>query len=110
VKPRTQKALVRRAAEAEEDMGTARLVARARKELAGGPPLLPKAFADRIADGEHPIRVLRGWREMTQSQLSAETGLAQGYISDLENGRRNGTTDALKHIAGALKVPLEMLT
>ena len=52
-------ALVMKAAEADEDAGTARAVARARKEIAAGAPLLPKDAADRLADGENPVRVLR---------------------------------------------------
>jgi hypothetical protein len=59
-------ALVAKAAEADEDVGTARLVARARKEIAGGAPLLPKEFVDRLASGENAVRVLREWRDMTQ--------------------------------------------
>ena len=35
--------------EADEDIGTARLVARARKEIASGVQLIPKKIADRIA-------------------------------------------------------------
>ena len=45
-------ALAAKAAEADEDIGTARLVARARREIATGAPLIPKAVVDRIAKGE----------------------------------------------------------
>lgn len=107
--------LVARASEADEDAGTARLVARARKEIEGGGPLLPKDIVDRLTDGENPVRVLREWRErdwpkgMTQMHLSFKTGLSQGYISDIENGRRKGTAAALRQIANALQVPLDLL-
>ena len=101
--------LVAKAAEAEEDIGTARLVARARKEIAEGGSLIPKEVVDRIADGENPIRVLREWRGATQMYLSRKTDIGQGYISDLENGRRKGTTEALKRIARVLDVPLDLL-
>jgi hypothetical protein len=44
--------LVSRAkATVDEDVGTARLVARARKAIASGAPLIPKRIADRIAKG-----------------------------------------------------------
>ena len=102
-------ALVAKAKEADEDMGTARLVARARKEIAEGAPLIPMAVADRIVKGENPIRVIREWQDVTQLYLSMKTNIGQGYISDLENGRRKGTTAALKEIARVLKVPMEML-
>src|SRR5687767_13181273 len=83
-------ALVARAAEADEDAGTARVAARARKEIAGGAAIIPKEFVDRLAKGENPIRVLRAWRGVTQLYLAHKTGIGQGYISDLESGRRKG--------------------
>lgn len=101
--------LLARAAEADENAGTARLVARARKEVSAGAPLLPKEIVDRLAKGENAIRVLREWRDVTQMYLSFKTNLSQGYISDIENGRRVGTPAALRRIANVLKVPLDLL-
>lgn len=102
-------ALVTKAAEADEDAGAARLVARARSEIAAGAPLLPKHVVDRLAKGENPVRVLREWRDVTQLYLSFKTSLSQGYISDVETGRRKGTAAALQLIADTLKVPLDLL-
>jgi hypothetical protein len=102
-------ALAAKAAEADEDAGTARIVARARKEIAAGAPLLPKQVVDRFAKGENPVRVLREWRDVTQLYLSFKTGLSQGYISDIETGRRKGAAAALRRIADVLKVPLDLL-
>jgi hypothetical protein len=101
--------LAAKASEAEEDAGTARIVARARKEIAGGGPLLPKAVVDRLANGQNPVRILREWRDITQMHLSFKTNLSQGYISDIENGRRVGTVAALRLIANVLDVPLDLL-
>ena len=107
--------LAARAAEADEDAGTARVVAHAREDIANGGALLPKDVVDRLANGENAVRVLREWRErdrpdgMTQMYLSFKTGLSQSYISDIETGRRIGTASALKLIADVLKVPLDLL-
>jgi hypothetical protein len=101
--------LVAKASEADEDAGSARLVAQARKEIAGGGSLLPKDIVDRIANGENPVRVLRDWRDITQMHLSFKTNLSQGHISDIENGRRTGTATALRLIANVLEVPLDLL-
>jgi len=98
--------LAAKAAEADEDAGTARLVARARREVAAGAPLIPKEVADRIADGENPIRVLREWRDKPQTYISFKTDIGQGYLSDLENGRRKGTVEALRRIAQVLEMLL----
>ena len=102
-------ALAAKAAEADEDIGSARLVARARKEIAAGTPLIPKKIVDRIANGENPLRVLREWRDMTQLELSSKADIGQGYMSDLESGRRKRTTTALKKIATAMNVPLDLI-
>ena len=100
--------LAAEASEAEEDAGTARIVAGARKEIAGGGPLLPKAVVDRLANGQNPVRILRECY-ITQMHLSFKTNLSQGYISDIENGRRVGTVAALRLIANVLDVPLDLL-
>src|ERR1700741_5374032 len=102
-------ALAAKAAEADEDAGTARIVARARKEIAAGTALLPKSVVDRLGKGESPVRVLREWRDVTQLYLSFKTGLSPGYISDVETGRRKGAAAALRRIADVLKVPLDLL-
>ncbi|CAN5133096.1 hypothetical protein BH10PSE9_BH10PSE9_05040 [soil metagenome] len=102
-------ALVAKAAEADEDAATARLVGRARADMDAGMPLLPKHVVDRLADGKNPVRVLREWRDFTQVYLSLKTNISQGHISDIENGRRTGTPAALRAIATVLKVPIDLL-
>ena len=94
--------------EAMEDTGTARLVARARKDVAGGTPLLPKETVDRLANGENPIRVLREFRGYTQAELVVAVKITQGYLSDLETGKRKGPLQLHQKIARALNVPLEL--
>jgi hypothetical protein len=102
-------ALVAKASEADEDKGTARLVALARDAVAAGAPLLPKHVVDRLSNGENAVRVLREWRDKPQEYISFKTNLSQGYISDIETGRRDGTAAALRLIADVLKVPLDLL-
>ncbi len=72
-------------------------------------PLTPKEVVDRIARGENALRALRQWRGKTQLYISHKTNIGQGYISDLERGRRKGKIAALKKIADVLKVPLDLV-
>lgn len=72
-------------------------------------PLVPKQVVDRIASGENALRAVREWRGKTQLYIAQETKIGQGYISDLESGRRKGTTAVLKKIANVLKVPLDLI-
>jgi DNA-binding XRE family transcriptional regulator len=101
--------LVRLAAEAEEDVSTARIVARAKRQTSAGAPLIPKAVVDRLANGENPIRVLREWRDYTQPELAAAAGIGQGYLSGLETGKRKGPFELQQKIARALCIPFDLL-
>jgi DNA-binding transcriptional regulator YiaG len=93
-----------------EDVGTTRILRRAKQAITSGQEVvLPKAVVDRLAAGESPIRVLREWKDMTQMEMSFRTNISQGHLSDLENGRRSGTPEALRRIADVLKVPLDLL-
>lgn len=100
--------LARQATERAEDVGTARLVDKARASIAAGDPVLPKEVVDRLAAGENPIRVFREWRGMTQKDLALQGGITQGYLSDLESGRRRGLAVRLRGISHVLKVPLDL--
>jgi len=53
---------------------------------------------------------VRNWRGETQLHLAAETGIGQGYLSDLEGGRRTGTPETIAKIAQALNVPVGWLS
>ena len=93
-----------------EDAGTARVVRKARAAIAAGREIvLPKSVVDRLASGENPIRVLRAWQEMTQSELVVRVGITQGYLSDLEAGKRKGPVALHQKIARALGVPIDLL-
>ena len=60
--------------------------------------------------------VRAGWRPFatgggeTQLQLNSKTGIGQGYLSDLESGRRTGTPETIAKLAQALNVPVEWLS
>jgi ribosome-binding protein aMBF1 (putative translation factor) len=97
-------------AERDEDAGTRRVIRRERARVARGEEVLvPQAYADRIAAGENPIFVVREWRGIKQRELANEIGIGQGYLSDIEHGRRRGTAEVLAKIARALAVPLDLL-
>jgi transcriptional regulator with XRE-family HTH domain len=49
------------------------------------------------------VRILRELQELTQSQLSAATGIPQATISAIENNRVNVGVERAKVLARALK-------
>lgn len=81
----------------------------AKTSLQAGEELIPSQVVYALLDGENPIRVWREFRTLTQQQLAHQAGISKPYLSQLESGKRRGTTDVLKRIALALDVSLEDL-
>lgn len=52
------------------------------------------------------IRMIRTSKGMTQEALALESGLSQGYVNQLENGKRLYTQKSLEVIADALDTPI----
>jgi DNA-binding XRE family transcriptional regulator len=98
------------AAAADEDVGTRRIVRKARDAIAAGrETLLPKIVVDRLAAGDNPIRVLREWRDLAQAELALAVGITQGYLSDLEAGKRKGPVALHQKLSRSLAVPIDLL-
>ena len=68
---------------------------------------VPLEMTERLIAGEHPIRVWREHRGLTIAQLAGKTGLSQPHLSQLESGKRHGSSKALHAIAAALGVDLD---
>lgn len=63
----------------------------------------------RILDGEHPVKVFREYRKMTQVILAKKARIARAYLSEIENGTKKGSIAVMKAIASALEVSLDSL-
>ena len=95
---------------ASEDAMTARIVEATSAKIARGEDVaLPAAVWTVIESGEHPIRAIRKFRGLTQNDVAERAGLRQGYIADIEAGKKTGSATSLKAIAAALGVPLDVI-
>jgi len=79
-------------------------------ELAAGAAILPPEVSAALLRGDTRLKAIRKWRDETQLHLEAITGIGQGYLSDLESGRRAGTPETIAKLAEALNVPAEWLS
>ena len=79
-------------------------------DLEGGGEVLPTEVGAAILRGDSRLKAIRNWRDVTQTEIAAKTSIGQGYLSDLESGRRKGTPDTLKLLAEFLNVPLEWIS
>ncbi|QLP98652.1 MAG: helix-turn-helix transcriptional regulator [Rhodoblastus sp.] len=104
-------ALVAAAADADEDAADAALFDARMADLAAGrDAALPPEVSAHILKGASLLTALRKARGMTQTELAERAGLGQGYLSDLETGRRKGAADTLAALATALECPAQWLT
>ena len=62
-----------------------------------------------IADGAHPVQAWRKHKGLTAQALADAAGVSKPYVSQIESGKRKGTTKTLKALAGALGVPVGAL-
>ncbi|GAB5430211.1 MAG: hypothetical protein Devi2KO_36700 [Devosia indica] len=83
---------------------------RAVSRLASGQEeLVPAQYANRLIDGESPLRVYREFRGLTQVALSEASGVNRVQIADIEAGRKSGSIETIKKLASALGVSVDDL-
>jgi hypothetical protein len=66
---------------------------------------LPPEVSRSMLGGASVLKALRLWRDVGQAKLAIDVGTSQGFISDLENGRRTMTDEVRRRIATVLDVP-----
>lgn len=76
----------------------------------GDEELIPAKVVNAILDGQNPIKVWREYRGLTQQQVADAAQISKPYLSQIETGKRTGTTDVLSAIAEVLNISLEQIT
>jgi DNA-binding XRE family transcriptional regulator len=95
---------------AAEDLADLQSHDRAKAALAAGAEeLIPAVYANRLLDGESPLRVYRNLRGMTQATLAERAGVNRVTVAEIETGRKQGSVASLRALAGALDVTLDDL-
>jgi len=83
---------------------------KAKHRLASGEDeLIPIIFAERILDGENPIRVWREYRGFSVKYLADKAGISAAYLSQIEGGVREGSISTMKALAASLSLDLDDL-
>ena len=75
----------------------------------GTETLLTSEQADRLLEAKTPLSFWRRHRGITQEALSKSIGVAQGFISEIENGSKTGDIQTLAAIARVLAISLDDL-
>lgn len=101
-------AILSRVADLDEDEADIAIYDARKAELAEESKL-PPAVSMSILGGDSRLRAIRKYKGLSQVNLSERAGVAQGYLSDLESGRRNLTDAAIDSLCKALDVPAAWL-
>ena len=75
----------------------------------GDEALLTSEQATQLLDAKTPLAFWRKHRGMTQQALSKSIGVAQGFISEIENGTKTGDVRTLAAMARVLAITLDDL-
>ena len=75
----------------------------------GTEELIPEQVADRLIDGESPLRIWREYRSLSQSALARNSGVSRIQIVDIEAGRNTGSVHTLRKLADGLDVAVDDL-
>jgi DNA-binding XRE family transcriptional regulator len=99
-----------RLVEAAEDAHDSALAERSRLAIERGElETLTSDEAKELLAAPSPLGFWRKKRGMTQGALSKASGVAQGFISEIEAGNKPGTAATLKKLADVLKLRVDDL-
>lgn len=73
----------------------------------GSQETLTRAEVDQLLTAPTPLAFWRRKRGLTQAGLARMLSVAQGYVSDLEAGRRDGPVAIYRRLAEALNLTLD---
>lgn len=96
-----------RLVEEAEMLADIRAYDEAKRCLEAGEEVVPAEVVYAIIEGANPIKVWREYRKMTQREVAEAVGISVPYLSQLETGKRRGSTEVLMAIARQLRVSLD---
>lgn len=70
----------------------------------------PSDMEERLAKGDSPLRIWREYRGFTLETASQMAGISKAYLSQIERGKKNGSTKTLQALADALDISLAEIT
>lgn len=102
--------LIEALADAAEDAADVRIYDERKAALAAGADeVLPAEVSALITKGDSLLKAVRKWRGKNQVETAELVGIAQSYLSALENGDRNMTAELAQKFATAFDVPVKWI-
>ena len=97
-------------AAANEDAADAETLRRSIARVdSGEEETFSSAEVDAFLAAKTPLAFFRKKRGLSQDDLAKRVGITQGYLSEIEGGRKSGDVQTLRKLADALKVTIDSL-
>jgi DNA-binding XRE family transcriptional regulator len=77
------------------------------EHVVSGGEWVPGEVVDRLIAGDHPIRVWREHRGLKSQDLARQAGISSALLSEIENGKKEGSIKTLAALGRALRVDLD---
>jgi ribosome-binding protein aMBF1 (putative translation factor) len=91
----------------DRDAASARAVLA--RPATGTEQTLTEVEIDALLAAPTPLALWRAKRGMSQSGLARKLGISQGFLSEIESGKKSGDVGTLRKLARALEVTLDDL-
>lgn len=62
-----------------------------------------------VLDDVAALTILRERKGLTQAALAVSAGISKTYLNEIEKGKKPGSVEAIKKLAVALDVPMDVL-
>ncbi len=70
---------------------------------------LSAELVSRLLAGEHPLRIWREHRGLSQEGLGRKASIARSYLAEIEGNKKPGSLDAYRKLANALGLTVDDL-
>jgi DNA-binding XRE family transcriptional regulator len=92
-----------------EDQDDERIASSAEERRIAGEEYVPIEVLDRLLAGDHPLKVWREFRGLSQDALANAAGLTKVSVSCIETGKNIGRVTTLRRFADILDVEMDDL-
>lgn len=62
-----------------------------------------------VMDDVPALTILRERKDLTQAALAVSAGISKTYLNEIEKGKKPGSVEAIRKLAVALGVPMDVL-
>jgi DNA-binding XRE family transcriptional regulator len=76
-------------------------------KASAGDETFPQEFVKKLTNADNLLPVWREYRGMTQKELHEASGIGQGYIAQIETGKKTGSAETLLALAESLNCDIE---